>query len=186
MSDNQKVSPTELAEYLGLTDIRVHQLVAENVIEKVGRGIYDLKECVRKYCDYIRGVSRGSVSTKDEKQERTRYMSAKANLAELDHEERQGNLSKTDVIQTQDYTIATILKNNLQSIPDRQAAILAAETDPAKIHDILSGEVRNSLNDAIKAMAIQEVDDASLDITRRTAREILDGADTPQQDSDDE
>ena len=184
--NNMTVSASDLAFLTGLSNQRIFQLVKDGVIVKNGRSNYQLAPSIQAYCEYVRGVSRGSVSSQDEKQERTRYMSAKASLAELDHEERQGNLRRGDVIDSQDYAIATILKNNLQSIPDRQSAILAAETDPAKVHDILSVEVRNSLNDAIQAMAIKQVDDAHLDITRRNAREELNQIEVDHEENDDE
>lgn len=162
-----------LAAYLGLTEMRIQQLAQEKVIEKLSHGHYDLQQCVSKYCEYIRGVSRGSDSAKAEQIERTRLTKVRADMGELEHAEKVGALIQADVVQRQGFTLAVILKNNLLSIPDRLSAIVAAESDPAEVHDLISAEVRNSLDAVIRSMETTEVDDATLDITRHNAAEII-------------
>ena len=167
------VDGTELAAWIGVTSMRVSQLVTEGVISRISRREYDLKSCVQSYCDFARRGSRGSESAKDEQAERTRLTAAKADLAELERERRVGELMLTEVVRRQDFTIARVLRNNLQSIADRVSTMVAAESDPAKVHDLINAEVTQSLESAINAMAAEEVDDATLDITRRTAAEQL-------------
>ena len=162
-----------LAAYLGLTEMRIQQLAQDKIIEKLSHGHYDLQQCVSRYCEYIRGVSRGSDSAKAEQIERTRLTRVRADMGELEHAEKVGALIQADVVQRQGFTLAVILKNNLLSIPDRLSAIVAAETDPAEVHDLISAEVRNSLDAVIKSMESTEVDDATLDITRHNAAEII-------------
>jgi hypothetical protein len=45
----------------------------------------------------------------------------------------------------------------MQNIPDRVAATIAAETDPAEIHRILSAEIRAALNDFADPPSVQSV-----------------------------
>ena len=164
----------ELSEWLGLTDMRVSQLCnTDKVLSRDERNRYPLKQSVASYCDYLRGSTRGSDAAKREQQERTRLTSVKADLEELKHAELQGELLRAEAVQKQGAMLGTILRNNLESIPDRIAAVIAAETDPLAVHEIINNEVRNSLADIVAAMEHTEVDDARLDITRRTALEQL-------------
>ena len=45
----------------------------------------------------------------------------------------------------------------MQNIPDRVAAIIAAQSDPVEIHRILSDEIRTALNDFADQPSVQSV-----------------------------
>jgi hypothetical protein len=76
-------------------------------------------------------------------------------------------------VRRQDFQLGRILRNNLESIPDRIAAIVAAESSADIVHDLISREIRDSQDQVIEAMNLAEVDDAALDITRRNAKESI-------------
>lgn len=155
-------SAGELANMLGLTVTRVQQLSNDGVITTLERGVYDVTSSVRGYCEWIRGKSRGSDTSKEEKQERIRLTKARASVAELNHSELVGSLVRADVVHMQDFKIGRILRNNLQSIPDRISAILAAETEEEKIYAMIDTEIRNSLDEVINAMNSETTEPASL------------------------
>ena len=163
----------ELASWLKLSEMRVVQLAQEKIIKRDDSGKFLIKNCVAAYCEYIRGVSRGSDTAKEEQKERTRLTRVKAALAELEFEEKKGNLIDAEVARRQGHALAVILKNNLQSIADRVSSIIAAESDASVVHDLISTEVLNSLDNVVKNMEQTEVDDATLDITRRESVDIL-------------
>jgi hypothetical protein len=73
-----------------------------------------------------------------------------------------------------DFKLALILRRNLQSLPDRIAALVAAETDIAGCHRLIFGEVNATLEEIIEAMGAEAVDDGELDISRRDAVAALD------------
>ncbi len=64
------------------------------------------------------------------------------------------------------------LESIIVSLPEL-SSVLAAESDAQKVHDMIHQEVFNSLNAVIEAMAAEEVDDATLDITRRDSADYL-------------
>jgi phage terminase Nu1 subunit (DNA packaging protein) len=163
----------ELANLVGVSARRIQQLETDKIVESLGHGVYDVAASVRGYCEFLRGRSLGSDTAKDEKLERIRLTKAKAGMAELSHAELIGDLVRKEEILRQDFSLARILRNNLTSIPDRAAALIAAETDPDKVHDLLEREIRASLDQIIDAMESTEVDDAALDITRARAREAI-------------
>lgn len=173
--DDPYVPPETIAGLLNITPRRVHQLAKEGVIPAPDAGAYHIWGSIQGYVKFLQ-QRRGNQQA-DSQQEATRLTKAKADLAELDREQRIGELLKASVVRAQDARLATILRNNLQSIPDRLALILAAESDERTVYNAMSTEIRSSLEAVIAAMQAAEVDDAQLDITRRAALAALDDED---------
>jgi len=68
-----------------------------------------------------------------------------ARLAKIEYEEKIGKLVNRDEVQVAAYNKYRTFRDQCLNIPDRLAAMLAAETDPAKVHEILSTEIRKAL-----------------------------------------
>ena len=68
-----------------------------------------------------------------------------ARLAKIEFEERAGKLVSRDQVTVAAFTKARTVRDNLLNIPDRVAAVLAAETDPVRTHQILTDEIRKAL-----------------------------------------
>lgn len=69
-----------------------------------------------------------------------------AKLLKLEHEERIGKLVPADQVKVDAFKTARTVRDGLLNIPDRVAHILAAETDPARVHHLLSNELRTVLS----------------------------------------
>lgn len=170
-----QVGCEELGGILGITARRVQHLEKMGVVASLAHGVYDLSVSVRGYIQYIKDNAKGTTTTAEEKEQRIRLTKAKAGLAELAHGELNGELLRRSVVRRQDFQLGRILRNNLESIPDRVAAIVAAESSADKVHDLISSEIRDSQDQVIAAMEAIEVDDAALDVTRRKAQESING-----------
>lgn len=72
----------------------------------------------------------------------TRERIAKARLAELELAEKAGNLVRRDEVEAAVFEMARQAQEALVAIADRISAQLAAESDPARVHQLLSAEVR--------------------------------------------
>ena len=57
-----------------------------------------------------------------------------AKLAKLEYETRSGNLLPRDEVETAQFKVAWLARDNMLNIPDRSAHRLASETDPARVH----------------------------------------------------
>jgi hypothetical protein len=78
-------------------------------------------------------------------QARTVHEHYRARLARLDYEERVGQLvSKVEVAAFNQYRR---FRDAMLNIPDRISAQLAAETDAARVYEILAAEIRKTLGD---------------------------------------
>jgi predicted negative regulator of RcsB-dependent stress response len=76
---------------------------------------------------------------------RTRRESAEAELAELRLAEQHGSLIRVDAIKQALANAFTATRDSLLQIPSRLAAVLAAETDAAKVHELLQLELYRAL-----------------------------------------
>jgi hypothetical protein len=70
-----------------------------------------------------------------------------ARLAKIDYEERVGKLVSKDEVQVAAFNKFRQFRDHMLNIPDRLAAMLAAEADRAKCYEILATEIRRALND---------------------------------------
>jgi len=70
-----------------------------------------------------------------------------ARLAKIDYEERVGKLVSRDEVQVAAFNKFRQFRDHILNIPDRVAAMLAAEADTAKCYEILTTEIRRALND---------------------------------------
>ena len=71
-----------------------------------------------------------------------------ARLAKLEYEEKSGALVRTDSVKVAWFNMLRVLRDRVLNIPDRMAPLLAAETDPKQVRELLEAELRQILNDA--------------------------------------
>ena len=72
----------------------------------------------------------------------TRERLAKARLAELELAEKSGSLVRRDEVEAAVFGLARQAQEALDAIADRLSTQLAAETDPARVHQLLSDDLR--------------------------------------------
>jgi len=68
-----------------------------------------------------------------------------ARLQKLEFEERSKKLVPFDELKLELSKLHLQVRDNLRTIPDRISPIVAAEDDPAKIHNIITNEIRDCL-----------------------------------------
>ena len=71
-----------------------------------------------------------------------------ARLAKLAYEEKSGQLVSIDSVKISWFSILRVLRDRSLNLADRLAPLLAAETDPRKVAELLDTEVRQILTDA--------------------------------------
>ena len=68
-----------------------------------------------------------------------------ARLAKIEFEERSGKLVSRDEIEVAAFNRYRTFRDGMLNIPDRLAAVLASETDPVRVFELLSAEIRKAL-----------------------------------------
>ncbi len=75
-----------------------------------------------------------------------------ARLAKLSYEEKSGALVRTDNVKVAWFNTLRVVRDRTLNLPDRLTPILAAETDPKVVREMLEEELRIILNDAADAI----------------------------------
>ncbi len=87
----------------------------------------------------------------DYKLHRAKREAANAQLQQLKADELAGKLIAADQVERDAYNLARGLRDAILSVPDRVAAILAAEQDARRVSEILHEEIEKALNGLIDA-----------------------------------
>jgi len=161
-----------ITKLLDLSERRVQQLSREGVIPKAERGQYDLIGSVRGYVRYLRDQAlKSQAGAPDYMAERARFIRARADIAEMEAQEKRLSLIAADQIEAAWIAVLALLRTRLLGLPDRLA--------PQAFEQTTVGETRTLIR-----MAIREVLDdlAEPDIEFETDPEI-DGLADPKTDS---
>lgn len=75
-----------------------------------------------------------------------------AKLAELEYRQKTGELISAKDVELEQVRAARSLRDRIRAIPDRMAALLAAETDPHRCRILLAGELDQALGDVARAL----------------------------------
>jgi phage terminase Nu1 subunit (DNA packaging protein) len=74
----------------------------------------------------------------------------KAKLARLEFLEKSGQLIDSEAVKKEAFRMGRTIRDRVEAIPDRIAAIVAAETNVKKVHKLLAAEFRGVLEDLAK------------------------------------
>lgn len=155
-NDNEKIDVTivnsiVLGNCLGITDRRVRQLKTEGIIPEVSRGKYDLFECTRRYCEYLRQQLNSNSDNKEVKlnydQERALHEKAKREKAELQLKVMKGELHLSTDVEDIMTDMITRAKTKLLGLPSKAAPMVMGYKDISKIQSILQKVVDDTLNE---------------------------------------
>lgn len=160
-----------IARLLDLSERRVQQLSREGVIPKAERGQYDLIGAVRGYVRYLRDqAQKAQAGAPDYAAERARFIRARADLAEMEAQEKRRALIAADQIEAAWIAVLALLRTRMLALPDRLA--------PQAFDQPTVGDTRALIRTAIREV----LDDlAEPDIDFETDPEI-DGLADPETD----
>ncbi|NLH00787.1 hypothetical protein [Clostridium thermosuccinogenes] len=156
-SDNGKIDVTivnsiVLGNCWGITDRRVRQLREEGIISEVSRGKYDLIECTRRYCAYLRELA--NASNNDGKEVKLNYDTehallekAKREKAELQLRVMKGELHLGTDVEEVMTDMITKAKMKLLALPAKAADLVIGRKDINTIENILQKLIEEALNE---------------------------------------
>lgn len=85
-------------------------------------------------------------SEEDHQKARARREIAEANIAEMNEAEKRRQLIRVDAVRTALAGVISATRDSLLQLPARLASVLAVETDPARVHDLLQDELHRALH----------------------------------------
>jgi len=150
-----------------LTQIQVGQHLdlsqpaVSGLLDKLKIGLDAGLDAIRiAYIRHLRASAAGWGAPAD----KDRYWIAKANGAELDFHERVRNVVPLSEVRQANTLVAARVRSAFQALPDRIAPLVGPETDPARVHAILAGEVHGCLDElayGLRTLAADGMADAS-------------------------
>src|SRR5262245_26636439 len=108
----QSLSINGLAKLAGLTARRIGQLVSEGIISPQSRGEYDLETCVRRLIDYYRARHVPG----DAKAERIRILQAERRLKEMEVDEKETQVVRTDLVTTLIGSFVNLVRTEIDNL----------------------------------------------------------------------
>jgi phage terminase Nu1 subunit (DNA packaging protein) len=156
-SPTGRVTPAELARHLGVSRAAVSKAIKTGRIAVGEDGRVDPVEAERQWLANTRPKAKG-VADKSQgartgyAHARARKETALARMAELQVEQATGVLAPRDDFDFVLADLAETLRGLLETLPDRLAPSLAAESDPLKIHAALRDAADALLNEMADQM----------------------------------
>lgn len=152
---NKNLQPTQvIAKIFGVSTRRIEQLKTEGIIKGEGRPTkYDLLPTIQAYIKYLSDKANGREKKQTDSELETskleaesRYKTAKAEMAELELKELQGELHRASDVEaiTTDHVMS--LRSMLMALPGALAVDLAAIDKPAEAADRIRQEVNGVLD----------------------------------------
>lgn len=132
-----------VASWLGLTERRVRQLRDQGILEESMPGLYNLRQCVSKYIEYLRTEVGGNLTD-----ERAKLTRAKRESQEMANEVAKKNLHRTEDIQLGLQTVILNVRSRMLSLPAKLApSISEMGGDRARIFDAIHEAVTEVLEE---------------------------------------
>ena len=137
-----------IAKLLDLSERRVQQLSREGVIPKAERGQYDLIGSVRGYVRYLRDQAlKAQAGAPDYAAERARFIRARADLSEMEAEQKRRSLIAADQIEAAWIAVLALLRTRLLSLPDRLAPQAFDQPTVGDTRNLIRAAIREVLDD---------------------------------------
>ena len=139
----------EVAEHLDLSSVRVHDLFNENILIKSGKsGGQDVDDCRVRYIRYLRSLSKGKTTgSGDLNEERTRLTKAQADRAELELQEKEGELISTDLIKTIWSDYVANVRSKLLALPSKLGHLTQASETYAEAEAVIKEAIYECLEE---------------------------------------
>jgi phage terminase Nu1 subunit (DNA packaging protein) len=137
-----------ISRLLDLSERRVQQLSREGVIPKAERGQYDLIGSVRGYVRYLRDqAAKAQAGAPEYAAERARFIRARADLAEMEAEEKRRALIVAEQIEAAWIAVLALLRTRLLALPDRLAPQAFEQSTVGDTRNLIRAAIREVLDD---------------------------------------
>ena len=136
----------KIASILDLSERRVQQLCAKDILPKTERGRYELEPVVKAYIHYLRdrSLGEGVVSLEDA---RKRKLNAEAELAEIQLAQARADVVSVEEVQSQWDSVLSSVRTRILAVPTKLAPRVSVETELATVKDIIEDGIFEALGE---------------------------------------
>lgn len=140
---------SQLADLFGLSKRRIQQLSKDGIIPAKGRDRYPLRECVQAYIAYLKANPTESASVADlefrKLKAETEERQAKAERAQLDLDERRGELISREDMQREWTSRCVELRAAMLGLPNELGFRFTDDDTRALVEEVSEDFVRSTL-----------------------------------------
>ena len=182
MNYTQKVTASDLAAILGLTERRIGHLVVKKILRRESRGTFDLADSVQAFIAHRETVVATEHGVGAYGKARADLYRERAKMARLQRQKLEGELiAKVDII-AMNTEIATVVKTRILAIGSKIAPRLVMIPTPAQIESLLRAEHVEALEELSQLKVVPAAEGKEL--ARRRRRDG--GTDAAVEEDDDE
>jgi phage terminase Nu1 subunit (DNA packaging protein) len=180
----QKVTTSDLAAILGITERRIGHLVVKKILKRESRGTFDLVDSIQAFIAHREAVVSAQHGVGAYGKARADLYRERAKMARLQREKLEGELiAKVDII-AMNTAIATVVKTKILAIGSKIAPRLVMIPTPAQIESLLRAEHVDALEELSQLGVVPAGDGSRNALARR--RRHKGGTDASAEDDDDE
>lgn len=121
-----------VAQWLNISDRRVRQLRQKGVLVEARPGLYNLKDCVHRYIEYLKKDGSAEEAV-DYNAERAKLARAKREKEELELELKRREVLRAADVEKVMVEMLLRFRQKIRNIPVKQSPALAVETDQMEI-----------------------------------------------------
>ena len=142
-----EVNTQTLAACLGISQRMVRQLVEDDVVVRIRRGVYDLEHSVQGYINFKITQAKPKKREMTLEQVKTEHEFIKMRKTELTVRTLESRLHKAEDVERFWTTMASAVKTRLLAIAVKVSPEIAGIEDKAQIQKVISREVADVLNE---------------------------------------
>lgn len=150
LDDRTIVNTKTLSKMFNMTERNVRNLVAENIIGRVGHGRYDLIDSVSRYITFIKMASDGLDATSVEESldyEKWLHEKAKREKAEIELAHIKKEMHRSEEVEQVLNHMVMAFRSKILALPSKVALLLTTIDDAKQIEVILESEMHQALKE---------------------------------------
>lgn len=150
VEESKRVNKSELAKLIGKSKQYIGKIVKEGKLVFESDGKIDFEVAKKQLANNQERVKPSNDIDPDNDNlnyYKTQTEKYKSQITEIELQKKRGELLQAEDVKRDAYTVGKKLNNSLLSIPERISNILAVESDPLKIRNLLSEEIRLCLSE---------------------------------------
>lgn len=150
LDDRTIVNTKTLSKMFNMTDRNVRNLVAENIIGRVGHGRYDVIDSVSRYITFLKMASDGLDGAAVEESleyEKWLHEKAKREKAEIELAHIKKEMHKSDEVENVLNHMIMAFRSKILSLPSKVALQLTTIDDVNQIEAVLERDIHQALKE---------------------------------------
>ena len=155
-----EVNIQTLASCLGISQRMVRQLVEDNVIVRIRRGLYDLEHSIQGYINFKITQAKPKKKEMTLEEAKTEHELLKMRKTELMVKAMESKLHRAEDVEIIWNTMASAVRTRVSAIATKVSPELKGIEDISQIQKIISREAKNALNEIANYDLIDFVDES--------------------------